>query len=138
MTVVISDALRSVIADATVDLYDGGVLEIRSGAAPGPNAADGGSLLASMTLPTPAFGAASAGAAAKSGTWSDTSADNTGTAQHFRMKRSGDAGSADSTKSRIEGSVTATGGGGDLTLDNTSIVAGQTVTISTFTVTKPA
>jgi hypothetical protein len=33
--------------------------------------------------------------------------------------------------------VTATGGGGDLTLDNVSIASGQTVTISTWTRTMP-
>jgi hypothetical protein len=37
-----------------------------------------------------------------------------------------------------EGTVTATGGGGDLTLDNTSITAGQTVTITSWTRTMPA
>jgi hypothetical protein len=30
--------------------------------------------------------------------------------------------------------VTATGGGGDMTLDNTSIASGQKVTITTFTI----
>ena len=37
-----------------------------------------------------------------------------------------------------EGTVTATGGGGDLTLDNTSITAGQTVTITAWNRTMPA
>jgi hypothetical protein len=31
--------------------------------------------------------------------------------------------------------VTATGGGGDMTLDNTSIASGQQVTITSFTIT---
>jgi hypothetical protein len=119
--------------------FDSGVLEIRSGAAPGPNAADGGTLLASITLPADAFGAASTGACAKSGTWEDTSANATGTAAHFRIKQTGDTGGATGTADeRIEGTVTGTGGGGDLELDNTSIASGQTVTITSFSVTMPA
>lgn len=40
---------------------------------------------------------------------------------------------------RITGlTVTATGGGGDVTLDNTSITAGQTVTITAGTITHAA
>jgi len=35
----------------------------------------------------------------------------------------------------MQGTVTATGGGGDLELDNTSIAATQKVTITTFTLT---
>lgn len=32
-----------------------------------------------------------------------------------------------------DGTVTATGGGGDITVDNTSVTAGQTVTLTSFT-----
>lgn len=105
------------------------ILEIRSGSPPADCAtADSGTLLASLTLPSDWMAAASGGAKAKSGTWEDTSANNTGTAGHFRVKDSG------GTVTHIQGTVTATGGGGDLTLDNTSIAAGQTVTITSFTI----
>lgn len=105
------------------------ILEIRTGAPPANcAAADSGSLLASMTLPSDWMAAASAGSKAKSGTWQDASADGTGTAGHFRIKDSG------GTNCHLQGTVTATGGGGDLTLDNTSIASGQSVTISSFTV----
>jgi hypothetical protein len=73
--------------------------------------------------------AASSGSKAKSGTWEDASADATGTAAHFRIYAS------DGTTQHIQGTVTATGGGGDLTLDNTSITAAQKVTITGFTLT---
>jgi hypothetical protein len=33
----------------------------------------------------------------------------------------------------MQGSVTLTGGGGDLTLDNTNIAAGQDVLVTSFT-----
>lgn len=138
MAIAISTATRNDAVDGVVDVFDGGTLEIRSGAAPGPGAAPTGTLLVSITLPTPAFGAASAGAAALAGTWEDTSADGTGTAAHFRIKGSSDDDSAVQTFPRIEGTVTATGGGGDLTLDSVSITAGQSVEITSFSVSIPA
>ena len=135
----ISTALRNSQANNAADLYDGGVLEIRTGAAPGPDAADTGTLLASITLPTPAFGAAAAGAAALAGTWEDASADAAGTAAHFRIKQTGDAGGASgATDERIEGTVTATSGSGDIELQNVSIAAGQAVQLTSFSITQPA
>jgi hypothetical protein len=132
----ISSALRDALATAA-DIFNSGVLEIRSGAAPGPNAAESGTLLASITLPADAFTGPSTGVLTKAGTWEDTSADATGTAAHFRIKQSGDTGGATgSTDERIEGTVGQ--GSGDLSLDNTSIAAAQTVTITAFTVTMPA
>jgi hypothetical protein len=72
--------------------------------------------------------AASSGSKAKSGTWQDTSADATGTAAHFRIKDSG------LTTTHLQGTVTATGGGGDMTVDNTSFAAGQAFTVNTFVI----
>lgn len=144
MAIAISTALRNHIVNSIVNAaaginFDGGVLEIRSGAAPGPNAADAGTLLASITLPADAFDAAATGQADKLGTWEDTAADAAGTAAHFRIKQAGDTGGASGgTDERIEGTVTATGGGGDIELDNTSIAAGQQVTITSFNVNIPA
>lgn len=117
------DALETAIGTAAV-------LKIRTGAPPANvGTADSGTVLASMTLPSDWLAAASGGSKAKSGTWQDASADATGTAAHFRIYAS------DGTTAHIQGTVTATGGGGDLTLDNTSIASGQSVTISSFTLT---
>lgn len=144
MAISISTALQNHMLNSALNTgsginFDSGVLEGRSGAAPGPNAADAGTLLFSITIPADGFAAAAAGAAAKAGTWSDTSADNAGTAAHFRMKQSGDTGGATgSTDERIEGTITATGGGGDLELDNVVIAATQTVTISSLSIAMPA
>jgi hypothetical protein len=114
------DAIETAIGTAAV-------LKIRTGAAPANcGTADSGTVLATMTLPSDWLAAASSGSKAKSGTWQDTSADATGTAAHFRIYAS------DGTTCHIQGSVTATGGGGDMTLDNTSIASGQSVTISSF------
>lgn len=113
------DAIETAIGTAPT-------LEIRSGSVPAnAAAADSGTLLASMTLPSDWLAAASSGSKTLLGTWQDASADATGTAGHFRIKVSGTC--------HIQGTVTATGGGGDMQLDNTSIASGQQVTITAFT-----
>lgn len=106
------------------------VLKIRTGSAPADVAtADSGTVLATLTLPSDWMAAASSGSKAKSGTWQDTSADATGTAAHFRIYAS------DGTTAHIQGTVTATGGGGDMTVDNTSFASGQSFTVTGFTLT---
>lgn len=137
MAIALSPTMKRVILDGCFNggsgiNFDSGVLEIRTGAAPGPEAAEGGTLLASIPIPADGFAAASGSSIAKAGTWEDTSANAAGTAAHFRFRRSGDAGGASTTTSRIEGTVTATGGGGDLTLDNAVLAVGQLVTITSF------
>lgn len=103
-------------------------LEIRSGSAPANCAAsDTGDLLATITLPSDWMAAASSGAKAiANGPWQDTSADGSGTAAHFRIKASGGT-------VHLQGTVGQ--GTGDLQLDNTDIVAGQTVSVTAFTLT---
>lgn len=104
------------------------VLKIRSGSAPADcGTADSGTVLATLNLPSDWLAAASGGSKSKSGTWEDTSADAAGTAGHFRIYAS------DGTTVHMQGTITATGGGGDMTLDNTSIASGQQVTITSFT-----
>ena len=104
------------------------ILKIRSGAPPATVAtADSGPVLATLALPSDWMAAASAGAKAKSGTWSDATADATGTAGHFRIYAS------DGTTAHVQGTITATGGGGDMTIDNVSIAAGQQVDVTGFT-----
>lgn len=106
------------------------IMEIRTGAQPAScAAANTGTVLATLALPSDWMAAASGGSKAKSGTWQDASADNTGTAAHFRIFAS------DGTTCHMQGSVTATGGGGDLTVDNTSFSSGQTFTVTGFTLT---
>jgi hypothetical protein len=126
-----SVAVRNAQLDAVeTAIGTSAVLKIRTGSAPADCAtADSGTVLATFNLPSDWMAAASSGSKAKSGTWQDTSADATGTAAHWRLYAS------DGTTCHAQGTVTATGGGGDLTLDNTSIASGQSVTISTFTLT---
>lgn len=109
-------------------------LEIRSGSVPANcAAASAGTVLATINLPTDWMAAASSGSKALSGTWQDASADATGTAAHFRIYNS--QATKDGTTCFMQGTVTITGGGGDMTVDNTSFASGQQFTVTTFTLT---
>lgn len=124
MAVQLAVSTRNARLDAIeTDLGSDPDLEIRSGSPPADcAAADSGSLLCSMQLPADAFAAAASGSKAKSGTWQGT-ASGTGTAGHFRVKTSGGV-------CKLQG--TCGQGSGDLSLDNTSIANGQTVTVTSF------
>lgn len=132
----ISNLARSAACDAIVDLLDGGAgaatIQIRTGTAPtNTTDADSGTLLATLTMTDPAFGAASSGVATAATITDDVSADASGTAEHFRAKDS------DGTVI-FQGTVTATGGGGDLTFNTVSFVAGGLVQVTSLTFTVPA
>lgn len=115
------DAIESTIGTSVT-------LEIRSGAAPATCAsADSGTVLAAITLPADWMAAASGGSKALAGTWQDASADATGTAGHFRIKVGATC--------HIQGSCSATAGGGDMTIDNPALVAGQQFNVTSFTLT---
>jgi hypothetical protein len=72
--------------------------------------------------------APSGGVVAKSGTWQDLSADATGTAGHFRIYNS--AG----TVCHAQGSVSLSGGGGEMIVSSVDLVVGQTFTVDTFSI----
>lgn len=131
MAVQLSVAVRNARLDAIeTTISTSPVLKIRTGAQPADCAtADSGTVLATITCPSDWAAAASSGSKALSGTWQDTSADNTGTAAHFRLYAS------DGTTCHMQGTVTATGGGGDMTVDNTSFASGQQFTVTAFTLT---
>lgn len=131
MTIQASDTVRNAMLDAIeVAIGASAILKIRSGSAPATCASsDSGTVLATLSLPSDWMAAASGGSKAKSGTWQDGSADNSGTAAHFRLYAS------DGVTCHMQGTVTLTGGGGDMTVDNTSFVAGQQFSITGFTLT---
>lgn len=133
MALQFATTIRNALLDAIEsDTGVSAVLKIRTGAAPANcGTADSGTVLATLTLPSDWMNAANSGTKTKLGTWEDTSADNTGTAQHFRIYKS------DGTTCQLQGTVTATGGGGDLTVDNTSINSTQDVIVTAFTLTAP-
>lgn len=102
-------------------------LYIRTGAQPADcSVADAGSLLATIVLPSDWLAAAAAGSKAKLGVWS-VAATAAGIAAHFRIKDT--AG----TTCHMQGSIGQ--GTGDMSLDNTNIANGQTITVNSFTLT---
>jgi hypothetical protein len=122
--------LNNAAANIALDLYDtffpaGSVLELRTGGPLGAEAAASGTLLVSITLPATPWNAAASGSKSKNGTWSGAGV-AAGTIGHYRLRNAGDT-------RREEGTVTATGGGGDATVDNVSVAVDQVVTINTFT-----
>lgn len=125
---------RNAAADAVLALLDAGPaagkLEIRSGGLPaGPESAATGTLLATVTFSDPATGGATNG--------TDTITDPvavtgvaSGTAGWARFMDS--AGNA-----VMDCDVTATGGGGAITLSTTTISNGVTVDMAAITYTVP-
>jgi hypothetical protein len=109
-------------------------LRIMSGTMPANcAAADSGTLLCEMALPSDYMSAAAAGVKTKLGTWSGTGDAGAGAgtnAGYFRIKNTAGA------ITHCQGDITATGGGGAMTLDNINIASGQTVTVTTFTLTE--
>ncbi len=114
---------NAVLNGITTQLGASASLKIFTGAVPANCAAgDPAGLLVTITLPNPPFAAANAGGMVLSGTWS-ASASGAGTAASYRMYDS-------SSVCQQQGNVTT-----DLVLNNTSIAVGQTVTITTYTLT---
>lgn len=106
------------------------VLKFRTGSAPANCAtADSGTVIATLNLPSDWMSAASGGSKAKTGTWSDSSADASGTIAHWRLYAS------DGTTCHAQGTATITGGGGDITLDAVAVTSGQALTVTSFTIT---
>lgn len=134
----ISTAAAQAANNAVVDLLDGGAgagyIEVRTGSQPATVAtAASGTLLGTLVLSDPAFGnatAASPSVATASAVTSDTTADATGTAGWFR-------GYDSNNVAVIDGSITATGGGGDMTLDSVSVVAGGVIALTSWTISHP-
>jgi hypothetical protein len=125
------------MGDAIVDLIDAGAgagtIKIYTGTQPadGDAALGGNTLLGTLTFSDPAFGATStSGVATASAITDDSSADATGTATWARIQDSDAANVFDCD-------VTATGGGGTITLNSTSITSGGTISITAFTLTHP-
>lgn len=131
MAVLFSDNAANIILDSGIATAwpAGSLLDLRTGAAPGPNAAPTGILLAQIVLPAGPWAAAAARAKAKAGVWS-VAAIAVGVAVHYRLKRAADTNLADATQVRQEGTCAI--GGGDLSADNTNIAVGQIVTVNSF------
>ena len=130
MAVKVSTAVKNAELDAIeTAIGASAVLKLRTGAVPtNISDADSGSVVATLNLPANWMADASGGSKALAGTWQDASAAG-GTVGHFRIYAN------DGTTQHMQGTVTATGNGGDLTLSDVVVTAGQAVTITSFTLT---
>lgn len=130
MTIQFSVAVRNARLDAIeTTIGTAPKLQLRTGAPPANCAtADSGSLLAEISCPSDFLAAASGGSKAISGTW-QVAASGAGNIGHFRIK------DTSGTTVHMQGTVTATGGGGDMTVDNVNVAISQVCTITTFTLT---
>lgn len=131
MSLQYSVAVRNAKLDAVeTAIGASAILKIRTGAPPATCAtADSGTVLATVNLPADWMAAAASGQKAKSGTWQDAAADAAGTAGHYRLYAS------DGVTCHEQGTVTATGGGGDMTVDNTVFAVGQDFQVTAYTKT---
>jgi hypothetical protein len=124
MAITHGTALRNAIADLVVDSIDAG-----SGAGTLEFQTSSGDEVATLTFSDPAFGDASSGTATANSISPDASATG-GTMGRFQIK--------DSTGTvKIQGTVAAVSGG-DINMSSLSVVAGDTVTLSSLTYTAPA
>lgn len=104
-------------------------LQLRTGAQPADcSVANSGVLLVEIVLPFNWMLDAVSGTKSKLDLWAGT-AIASGTAAHFRIFDSAD------TICHLQGTVTSSGSGGDLTLNNPVISSAQIITINTFTLT---
>lgn len=130
----ISTAAQNAHANGVVDLLDAGAgagtLKIYDGTLPGPNAAADGTLLVTITLDDPAFGAAASGVA----TCNDLDPTNwvaDGTADYWRA--------CDSDGNVVmQGDCSLTAGTGSLKLSSLTAVTGSPVDVTAWTYTAPS
>lgn len=136
MVIRIPTTLRTSRAQVVATAADAGsgpaTIQVRTGSQ--PTTADDaatGTLLATFTCADPAFSVASGVATLDTTPVLTATAAATGTAGWFRLLDS------DATKCG-DGSITTTGGGGDMTMNTTSVVSGAEVQLTAGTLTDPA
>lgn len=129
MAIQLSTTVRNARLDAIeTAISTSPIMRIRTGSVPSNcAAADTGTVLATITLPSDWMAAASSGSKALSGSWQDASADATGTAAHFRIYDSG------GSTCHIQGTVGTSGT--DMIVNDTAFNTGQQFTVNSFTLT---
>lgn len=122
---------KAAALNAQLALLDGGYINIYSGTQPAATTTDltDQVLLSEHALSDPAFAPTSTATAMANAIADDESANASGTASFYR------AYGADGTCHR-QGSAGGAGSGAELILDNPTIVAGGTVTVSSYSVSQ--
>lgn len=133
MTIQLSTAVRNAMLDAIETAIGvSAILRVFTGAPPASCAvADSGVKLLEYALASDWAAAAAGGSKSLNGLPLSVNGLATGTAGYFRFEDS------TGTTCHMQGTITATGGGGDATMDNTSVVLGQAVQIPTWSWTEP-
>jgi hypothetical protein len=131
MTIQLAVSTRNARLDAIeVDAGASAKLQIYTGSLPASCAtAASGTKLAEFALAADWAAAADAGAKSFNNLTLTTTGLAGGTAGYFRLCKS------DGTTCIMQGTITATGGGGDMTVDNTSIALNQVVNVTALTIT---
>lgn len=127
-------APRNAACNAITARCNSGTIAIRTGAPPA-NVADAssGTLLGTCTFGATAFGASATGTATANAITPDISADASGTAGYFRVFANGAA----DTAGEFQGTAGNAAATPDMTFDNSTIVAGGTISISSMTISVP-
>jgi hypothetical protein len=116
------------LAALIADIGASPTLKILVGAPPVDCAtADPALVLATVPLPPTWMQTPAGGQVLKTGTWQDPAADADGTAGHFRIFDSG------GSVCKLQGTVSATGAGGDMQVLNPAVTTGELIVIVTFT-----
>lgn len=133
----LANATRSGMVNAVRNLIDGGAgagtikFYTASQPADANTAVSSQTLIGTLTFTDPSAVDASNGVLTFSAIADDSSADATGTIAWARI--------ADSTGATVfDCDVTATGGGGTIQLSSVAVTAGDTLRITSFTLTQPA
>lgn len=122
-------ALTSITAQLDAGTSNG-YIQIRSGSQPASiTTAATGTLLGTLTLSDPAFGAASNGSITANVIGNDT-ADASGTAGWFRAYNS-------NGQAVIDGSITSIGGSGDMNMSDITVMSGSPLSIAGWTIDFP-
>lgn len=116
-------AIRNSLADLVVDAIDVGTTDA-TGDLIVQTGAD--ATLCTINLANAAFGAASSGTATAASLPKEGTATGSGTAAKFRVRNRDNS-------EVFQGTVTATGGGGDMELSSTTIATNDVIRINTFT-----
>ncbi len=120
-------AVRNTLANAITTAVDAGagtaVMRIEDSTGP--------TTLVDFNLQDPSYGAAAGGTITLNGTPIGATASGTGTADRFLVLSQGGS-------EVFRGTVTGSGGGGDIEVDNPNIVSGQTASLDSHTYSSSA
>lgn len=126
-----SDATRVAITDALKALFNSATIKLYTGAAPStPQDAATGTLLATITMPSTAFGATNSTGTATANSITAVTAGNSGTAGYARATKS------DGTTVIMDLSVGTSGA--DFNINALAIAQGASVSVTSFTLGTPA